>query len=81
MRSISIKELHEKTGEWVRGAGTGWTPVEVTDRGKLVAVLAPPHLCRRSVRKRVLIPEYAAFLARARSEDVLEDLSAVRGDR
>lgn len=52
----------------------------VTDRGKLVAVLAAPHLVARRRRQRTLLSEYAALLSKAATADVLEDLDAVRGD-
>jgi hypothetical protein len=81
MASITIKELHAKTGEEVRKAGKSRKPVAVTDRGKLVAVLAPPHLYGSSGRRRVLLPEYESLLAKGGGDDVLEDLDAVRGDR
>ena len=40
--SVSIRELHEKTGELVRRAGASVRPVPVTDRGEVVAVLVGP---------------------------------------
>ena len=42
--SITIKELHAQTGEHVRRAGRGRSPLPVTDRGKVVAALVPPTL-------------------------------------
>jgi len=81
MATITIKELHAKTGEEVRKAGKGRKPVAVTDRGKLVAVLAAPQHFRSSPRRRTLIPEYAALMAKSVGDDVLEDLAAVRGER
>lgn len=81
MATITIKELHAKTGEEVRKAGKSRKPVAVTDHGKLVAVLAGPHLYRASSRRRTLLPEYAALLAKPKGNDVLEDLAAVRGER
>ena len=78
--AISIKQLHAKTGEWVRRAGKSKTPVPVTDRGRLVAVLAGPQLPVRR-RQRTLLPAYAALLAKGPGHDVLADLAAVRGDR
>ena len=77
--SITIKELHARTGAHVRRATK--SPVKVTDRGRLVAVLAGPHLLAMKRRARTLLPEYAALLAKARSRDVLADLDAVRGER
>ncbi|MEO6245655.1 MAG: hypothetical protein ABIQ12_09475 [Opitutaceae bacterium] len=77
--SITIKQLHARTGPHVRRAAR--SPVKVTDRGKLVAVLAGPHLLTTKRRARTLLPEYAALLAKPPSDDVLADLDAVRGDR
>ncbi len=78
--AISIKQLHAKTGEWVRRAGRSRTPLPVTDRGRLVAVLAGAHL-PVTRRQRTLLPAYAALLAKKPGRDVLADLDAVRGDR
>ena len=79
--SISIKELHAKTGELVRRASRSRTPVLVTDRGRLVAALIPVQLLPKKRRTRTLIPEYAALFTKSRSDDVLEDLDATRSDR
>jgi PHD/YefM family antitoxin component YafN of YafNO toxin-antitoxin module len=81
MATITIKELHAKTGEEVRKAGKSRKPVAVTDRGKLVAILSAPHLYRPPSRHRTLLPEYMALLGKSGVNDVLEDLNAVRGDR
>jgi prevent-host-death family protein len=40
MKTISIRELHLKTGEWVRHAARRG-PIVVTDRGRRVAALRP----------------------------------------
>jgi prevent-host-death family protein len=79
--SLTIKELHAKTGEHVRAAGRSRRPVPVTDRGKLVAVLVSAELLPKKRRSRTLIREYAALLAKSQSGDVLEDLDAIRGER
>jgi antitoxin (DNA-binding transcriptional repressor) of toxin-antitoxin stability system len=82
MRSITIKELHDKTGENVRKAGKSQHPIGVTDHGKLVAVLSAPSRYQPKTRRRVLLPEYEAFLAKEVEENsVLDDLDAVRNDR
>lgn len=39
MKTISIRELHEATGKWVRRAAAG--EVHVTERGRLVAKIVP----------------------------------------
>jgi prevent-host-death family protein len=79
--SITIKELHATTGDHVRRAGSGRIPVLVTDRGQPVAVLSNPSLLKIRRRKRTLLPEFAALMARKPGNDLLEDLDAVRGDR
>lgn len=79
--SITIKELHASTGEYVRRAGRGRSPLPVTDRGKVVAALVPPNLLPARRRRRSMLPEYAAWLSRRPSIDVLHDLDGVRGDR
>jgi len=39
MKTISIRELHQETGRWVRQAAAG--EVLVTERGKLIAKIVP----------------------------------------
>jgi len=80
--SVSIRELHEKTGELVRRAGASSVPVPVTDRGEVVAVLVGPDAVPLRKRvKRVLLPEYVKLILEGpRSDDVLEDLDAARGE-
>lgn len=83
-QAISIRELHEKTGELVRQAGASRIPVEVTDRGEVVAVLVSPNaLPPRKRPKRVLLAGYKKLLAEGvlSSGNILDDLDAVRGDR
>jgi hypothetical protein len=53
----------------------------VTDRGQPVAVLASPALLNPRRRKRTILPEYEALMARNPGNDMLDDLDAVRGDR
>ena len=81
--SVSIRELHEKTGEIVRRAGASRIPVLVTDRGEVVAVLVRPDAVPLGKRpKQVLLPNYVRLILNGpKSGDVLEDLEAVRGDR
>jgi prevent-host-death family protein len=80
-KSITIKELHATTGELVRRAGAARSPVIVTDRGEAVALLGNLSLLKPIRRQRRLLPGYAAMMARGQSDDVLDDLNAVRGDR
>lgn len=79
--TITIKELHATTGDHVRRAGNSRSPVIITDRGERVAVLANPSLLKPRRRRRVLLPEFAALMARKPGNDVLDDLNATRGDR
>lgn len=79
--SITIKELHARTGEYVRRAGRSRTALAVTDRGKVVAALVPPNLPPKGRRRRTLLPEYTAFLTRRKSPEILRALDAVRSDR
>jgi len=81
MASITIKQLHQTTGECVRRAGTSRSPVIVTDRGKAVAVLAPPSMLKPRRRKRTLLPEYKVLMAKPPGDDLIDDLNAVRGER
>jgi prevent-host-death family protein len=81
MLRITIKELHQTTGECVRRAGASRSPVVVTDHGKPVAVLASPSLLKPKRRRRVLLPEYKALMAKAPRGDSMDDLNAVRADR
>jgi antitoxin (DNA-binding transcriptional repressor) of toxin-antitoxin stability system len=55
MKTISIRELHEKTGEWVRNAAK-YGEVAVTDRGRTIARIVPqeeeveiPYFARRKM--------------------------------
>ena len=81
MLSITIKELHQTTGKCVRRAGASRSPVIVTDHGKPVAVLASPSLLKPKRRKRVLLPEFKALMAKATTTNSIDDLNEVRGDR
>jgi len=79
--SISIKQLHQSTGDHVRRAAKAGSPIEVTDRGKPIALLTHPGHVPPTRRKRTLLAEYKAMLNRIAKGDVLEDLTAIRGDR
>jgi antitoxin (DNA-binding transcriptional repressor) of toxin-antitoxin stability system len=79
--SISIKQLHQTTGVHVRRAAQSSAPIDVTDRGKPVAVLANPSLLVPARRRRTLLAEYKALLSRKTSGNVLADLDAIRGER
>jgi len=78
---LTIKQLHDDTGPSVRRAGASKRPIQITDRGEPVAVLAHPSLLKPLRRRRILLPEFKAMMAGKPSNDVLDDLNAVRGDR
>ena len=78
---LTVKQLHDDTGRSVRRAAASKHPVPITDRGELVAVLANPSLVRPASRKRVLLPEYEAMMARRPATDIQAALDEVRGDR
>ena len=55
MKTISIRVLHEKTGEWIRQAGE-YGEIIVTDRGRAIAKIQPqadlrdiPYFARRRI--------------------------------
>ena len=50
MKTISIKQLHARTGHWVRTAKK--TPLIVTDRGEKVASLQPHNAAPAVVKFR-----------------------------
>ena len=62
MKTISIRELHLKTGRWVRHAASRG-PIVVTDRGRRVAALQPFDA---SMTRRPLPNREAAILKRSK---------------
>ena len=64
MERIGIRDLHMKTGEWVRRSARG-EGVVVTERGRPVASLVPFREgdAGRSFRDRILLPEFEALPA------------------
>ena len=78
---LTIKQLHDDTGALVRRAGASKRPVPITDRGQEVAVIANRSLLRPIERKRTILPEYAAMMAKAPGDDIQAALDEIRGDR
>lgn len=64
MKAISIRQLHEKTGQWVRLARRHGEIV-ITDRGEAVARITPekPGLERPYFSRRVLTPAFRRLAA------------------
>jgi prevent-host-death family protein len=83
MPMVTIKQLHDATGEIVRRAAESKSPLIITDHGKPIAVIANPILLKPKRRKeRVLLPEFKALIwDQPSSGSSFDDLDAVRGDR
>ena len=78
MKTISIRELHLKTGRWVRHAASRG-PIVVTDRGRRVAALQPFDA---SMTGRPLPNREAAIRKRSKVPvDSAVHLSELREDR
>ncbi len=62
MEQIKIRDLHIKTGEWVRRAARG-EGIVITERGRPVASLIPFYEdgLGRSFRERQVLPEFDAL--------------------
>jgi prevent-host-death family protein len=67
MRKISIRELHDATGKWVREAARV-DELVVTERGRPIATIIPYREPARGnpFKTRKLRPGYAALLGRLR---------------
>lgn len=67
MRKISIRQLHDATGKWVREAAR-IDELVVTERGRAVATIIPYREPPRGnlFKTRKLRPGYAALLGRLR---------------
>ena len=82
MKSISIRELHEKTGEWVRKAARHGQ-ILVTNRGKPVARIVPqepeteiPYFARRR-----LTPAFRKLMESGRLRGGTDSTRAISQDR
>ena len=67
MKTISIRELHHNTGEWIRKAAR-FGEIHVSDRGKTIAKIipeAPPHEVPYFARRK-LNPEFRKIMHRLR---------------
>ena len=62
MEQIRIRDLHIKTGEWVRRAARG-EGIVITERGRPVASLIPfnENNLSRPFRERQALPEFDAL--------------------
>lgn len=85
MKTISIRDLHEKTGRWVREVRRHGEIV-VTDRGEAVARLTPETPCEEApyFARRTLSPAFRRLAASgklARGTDSTVAISEDREDR
>jgi len=82
MKTISIRELHEKTGEWIRRAAKHGE-IFVTDRGQTVAKILPeaavkvtPYFSRRKIS-----PAFGRLLDRRRLHGGTDSTQSISEDR
>lgn len=67
MKTISIRDLHEKTGEWVRQAGKHGK-ILVTDRGRTIAKILPETGLKETpyFARRVISPAFRRLMNRGK---------------
>jgi prevent-host-death family protein len=82
MKTISIRELHEKTGEYIRRAAEAGE-IYVTDRGRTVAKIVPqrepaetPYFARRK-----LTPAYRKLMKSGKLRGGTDSTRIVSEDR
>ncbi len=82
MKTISIRELHEKTGEWIRKVDKHGE-IYVTDRGKTVARILPQ--ANQSVRPyfshRKISAAFGKLLVRGRLRGGTDSTQMISEDR
>jgi antitoxin (DNA-binding transcriptional repressor) of toxin-antitoxin stability system len=59
MKTVSIRDLHARTGAIVREAAR--QPVQITDRGRVLAVIHAPNV---AAREGVPLPDREALIAK-----------------
>jgi antitoxin (DNA-binding transcriptional repressor) of toxin-antitoxin stability system len=82
MRTISIRALHEKTGEWIRQAAK-YGEITVTDRGRAIAKIQPqadprdiPYFARRRMS-----PAFRGLMQRGKLRGGTDSTQIVSQDR
>lgn len=82
MKSISIRELHAKTGHWVRKAASVGA-IEITDDGKPVAqiVSAPPVREVPFFARRVDTPALRRLMASGKLKGGTDSTTIISEDR
>ncbi len=64
MKTISLRELHNNTGKWVRAVKKGGE-IAVTDRGEEIAMIVPKRAQvngKVDWKNRKLVPAFAKYL-------------------
>ena len=73
MKTISLRELHERTGHWVRHAAAN-DGVTVTDRGEPVATLKAHEKPKgNKFANRKLVPEYKRLMGKLKPTSLEHD--------
>jgi antitoxin (DNA-binding transcriptional repressor) of toxin-antitoxin stability system len=84
MKTISVRELHDHTEQWVNALGSG--PIIITDAGKPVARMERPEIGEKATLKsRRLRPGFAMLAGhlgpKSASDDVTRMISEEREER
>ena len=82
MKTISIRDLHEKTGEWVRRAEQQGE-ILVTDRGRIVAKILPESVQRDTpyFSRRKISPAFRRLMHRGKLSGGTDLTQIISGDR
>ena len=82
MKTISIRELHERTGEYVRKAAEAGE-IFVTDRGKTVAKIVPQHDKPETpyFARRLLTPAFQKLMTSGKLRGGTDSTKIVSEDR
>ena len=82
MKTISIRELHDKTGEWVRRAAQHGE-ILVTDRGRTVAKILPETVQRDTpyFSQRKISPAFRRLMDRGKLRGGTDITQIISGDR
>ncbi len=84
MKTISLRELHNNTGKWMRRVSQE-EEIAVTDRGVVIATVIPPKKVRHKKNiwaNRKLVPGYAEYLRNGKmGTDSTPDISEDRALR
>jgi len=82
MKTISIRQLHEKTGQWVRLVRRHGEIV-VTDRGEAVARITPEAagLERPYFARRVLLPAFRKLASTGKLSRGMDSTVGISEDR